>query len=178
MPSVVESARRGNKTNSGECAIPMGEGGGGPRVLRRPRRAAPPTIPSDVPSAHPKRRPLGTATGPSSRLAPDAARPEHGRLHLRRSRLLDQLVAAPRASGGAAPGGTSRRPRSPLTPASELLGPRAPRRCIGRAHRQQRSRPSAARRGESKKVSTQRGAEESTRAQAHIFFHFWAQVSG
>ena len=57
-------------------------------MRRCPRCATPPTIPCDVPSAHPKRHPLGTATGPSLRLAPDAARPEPGRLHLRQSRLL------------------------------------------------------------------------------------------
>ena len=57
-------------------------------MRRCPRCATPPTIPCDVPSAHPKRHPLGTATGPSLRLAPDAARPEPGRLHLRQSRLI------------------------------------------------------------------------------------------
>ena len=188
-------------------------------MRRCPRCATPPTIPCDVPSAHPKRHPLGTATGPSLRLAPDAARPEPGRLHLRQSRLIHRgrresgrrrpprdgggdgrsrerrprpwghaaalggrVLGTLAASGSGATnssprqgqvaalprGGTSRRPRSPLTPASELLGPRAPRRCIGRAHRQQRSRPSTERRGESKKVSTERGAEESTRPQAHL----------
>ena len=41
----------------------MGEGGGGPCAQRRPPHAVPPTIPSNVPSAHPKRLSLGTMTG-------------------------------------------------------------------------------------------------------------------